>query len=176
MTRDDVMRETVSHVRRVSALMMQAISGLQTRAIEHDDSKFSEEEFESFAAETPLLKSLSYNTPPYEEARKRLGVALEHHYANNRHHPEFHPNGIQDMDLLDLIEMLADWKAATERHADGSLARSLFQNAKRFKYNNQTAKLLARTALNLKWITQAEFDSMPDVVEVVHEESDKTNI
>ena len=45
--------------------------------------------------------------------------AIDHHYANNRHHPEHWPNGINDMTLMDLIEMLADWKAATARNKNG---------------------------------------------------------
>jgi hypothetical protein len=39
------------------------------------------------------------------------------------------------MDLVQVIEMLADWKAATLRHADGSLTRSIIQNADRFGYD-----------------------------------------
>jgi hypothetical protein len=45
MTRDDVMRETVNHVRRVGVLMLDAVSVLQYRAVVHDQSKFSKEEF-----------------------------------------------------------------------------------------------------------------------------------
>jgi hypothetical protein len=41
------------------------------------------------------------------------------------------------MDLVQVIEMLADWKAATLRHADGDLARSIEQNAERFGYGDQ---------------------------------------
>jgi len=41
--------------------------------------------------------------------------ALEHHYALYRHHPEHFQNGIDDMNLIDLVEMFADWKASSER-------------------------------------------------------------
>ena len=50
---------------------------------------------------------------------------IEIHYAKNRHHPENHRNGIKDMTLVDLIEMLSDWKAATLRHADGNILKSI---------------------------------------------------
>jgi hypothetical protein len=53
-------------------------------------------------------------------------MGLKHHYAYNRHHQEFFgEDGVDGMTLVDLIEMLPDWKAATERHDDGDLAKSL---------------------------------------------------
>lgn len=157
MTRDDVMRETVKHVRRVGTLMLEAVVKLQTRAVMHDDSKFSAAEFDDFARETPGLRALTYGSPEYKAALDRLGPALQHHYRCNRHHPEYHDRGVDQMDLIDLIEMLADWKAATERHADGSLTKSIVANAKRFGYDDAMARRLARTAANLGWITEVEW-------------------
>jgi hypothetical protein len=81
-----------------------------------------------------------------------MGEALQHHYEVNRHHPEHFPNGIDDMNLLDVIEMLADWKAATLRHADGDLDRSITQNAERFGYGAQLEGILRNTARQLAWI------------------------
>lgn len=167
MTRDDVMRETVKHVRRVGNLMLDVVERLQRRAMAHDDSKFSPEEFDAFAAETPTLRGLTYGSDEYKAALARLGPALEAHYYANRHHPEyfameatgaFYPDQVANgqailhMDLLDLIEMLADWKAATERHANGSLRKSIEQNAARFGYDDRMRSLLIQTADRLKWL------------------------
>lgn len=161
MTRDDVMRETIRHVQRVGALMMQVCCELQFRAVEHDDSKFSAEEFDVFARETPTLRGMTYGSPQYKAAIDRLGPALRHHYERNDHHPEHFPlRGILCMDLVQLIEMLADWKAATERHADGSLAKSIAGNAKRFGYGDDMIYLLAKTALRFEWISQSDFDEI----------------
>jgi hypothetical protein len=168
MTRDDVMRETVAHVRRVGDLMLDAVQVLQRRAVRHDDSKFTPEEFEAFAQETPTLRGLTYGSDQYKAALVRLGPALAHHYRVNPHHPEHHTRGVDQMDLLHLIEMLADWKAATERHADGSLPKSIAGNAKRFGYNDAMARLLARTAANLGWITEQDYQSLPFVEEAAH--------
>jgi hypothetical protein len=173
MTRDDVMRETVKHVRRVGNLMLDVIERLSRRAMQHDDSKFSEVEFPAFAAETPGLKELTYGSDEYKAAIKRLGPALDHHQFCNSHHPEYYAwdsigqppdfdecvkNGTAfgKMDLLDLIEMLADWKAATERHADGDLRRSIQQNAARFGYGDGTVQLLMQTAERLGWLLPAQ--------------------
>ena len=161
MTNNDVMRDVVKHVRRVATLLMEVVSEIQTRAINHDESKFSEEEFSYFVAETPKLRHLTYNSPEYYESMSRLAPALEHHYKNNDHHPEFFgTNGVEQMDLIQLIEMLADWRAATERHDNGNLARSIHENAKRFEYSLHTKCVLAKTALRMKWITEEGYKAI----------------
>lgn len=162
MDRDGVMRETVNHVTRVGNLMLDAISNLQKRAVNHDRSKFSPEEFDTFAKETPALRSLTYGSDEYKAALERLGPALKNHYLNNDHHPE-HSHGIHQMDLMCLIEMLCDWKAASERHANGNIINSIVHNAKRFGYDDKFALLLARTAANLGWITEIEYQAMPKI-------------
>jgi len=78
-------------------------------------------------------------------------VALKHHYENNSHHPEHYPNGINGMSLLDLIEMLADWKAAGMRHADGDMQKSLEINKKRFGMSDQLAEIFQNTIKELGW-------------------------
>lgn len=167
MNRDDVMRETLKHVRRVGNLMLDVVERMQRRAMSHDDSKFSEVEFPSFAEETPKLREMTYGSDEYKEALKRLGPALESHYYHNRHHPEYWAmddigsrvyedqvksgQAIESMNLIDLIEMLADWKAATERHEDGDLRKSIEHNAQRFGYSDHTKHLLLSTAEYLGW-------------------------
>lgn len=59
--------------------------------------------------------------------------------------------GVAGMSLLDLIEMFCDWKAATERHADGDLAKSIEINAKRFKLDPQLVSILLNTKRELGW-------------------------
>jgi hypothetical protein len=55
------------------------------------------------------------------------------------------------MTLIDLMEMLADWKAATERHDDGDLSRSLDIQAERFDISPQLVRILRNTAVALGW-------------------------
>ena len=57
-----------------------------------------------------------------------------------------------DMTLVDLVEMLADWKAATERHADGDMGRSLELQRDRFKIAPQLMSVLWNTARSLGWV------------------------
>ena len=149
----DSTHATRAHQIRVMELMQTVMGKIMDAAVNHDASKLVEPEKSVFDVFTPRLKHLDYGTPAYAEALKHMKPALDHHYANNRHHPEFHENGIHGMDLLYLIEMLADWKAAGERHTDSKgLANSIKINAERYGYDEGFAALLTRTAERLGWL------------------------
>lgn len=49
------------------------------------------------------------------------------------------------MNLVDLIEMLCDWVAATKRHEDGDILKSLEINQKRFGYSDEFKNILKNT-------------------------------
>jgi hypothetical protein len=85
-----------------------------------------------------------------------MGDGLRHHYDHNRHHPEHFSDGVNGMTLVDLIEMLADWKAATERHADGNLGKSLVIQQSRFNLSAQLADILWNTATDAGWLAAKE--------------------
>lgn len=160
MTRDDVIRSTAKHIRRVGALLLESASCLTKRAIDHDRSKWSEQEWPAFEATTPKLAGLTYGTEEYRASLREIQPALKHHYANNSHHPEHYANGIESMTLEDLIEMLCDWKAAGERHADGSMAKSLKQNAERFKIPSAMMVVLINTCAARQFISAAEREEL----------------
>jgi hypothetical protein len=50
------------------------------------------------------------------------------------------------MSLIDLLEMICDWKAATLRHNDGNIQRSITINKERFKYGDELEAILRNTA------------------------------
>lgn len=133
----DSITDTQAHIRRVSILISQFAIELLKRANNHDDSKLIEPEKGYFDRETPKLKALTYGTDEYKESLKALGVALQHHYKENSHHPEHYIDGVNGMDLLDIVEMLLDWKAASERHSDGNIYKSLDINKGRFGLSEQ---------------------------------------
>jgi len=145
----DSRQDTQNHIDRVGELLSMAANILIERGKEHDKSKLGDIEKPSFDRETPLLKSLTYGTDEYKNSLDRLKVALDNHYGNNRHHPEHHKNGIDDMDLFDIVEMFFDWKSATERHEDGNIYKSLDVNKKRFKMSEQLFNIYKNTAKNL---------------------------
>lgn len=186
---------TMRHIERVRNLLGNAVRELMTRAENHDQSKLARPEVELFTLHTKTLAGLTYGSSEYKQALAAMKPALDHHYANNRHHPEFFrwrcpvcngrfgaaeyeaapqgPNdtgvrfcpdcsgpgviyetelidepatGIEGMDLLDLVEMFCDWKAASERHNDGNILTSITKNADRFGLSPQLVRILENTA------------------------------
>jgi hypothetical protein len=152
-TKYDSMPDTKVHINRVRSLLHQIEDELAERGNNHDASKLVEPEISIFNEYTPKLRAAAYGSPEYNEMRKSMGGALVHHYANNRHHPEHWLNGVRDMNLIDLMEMLADWKAATERMDNGNLAYSIIYNQERFGMSDELTELLYRTADELGWLS-----------------------
>lgn len=152
----DSRRETLEHSQRVGELMVQVVHELLDRSTCHDRSKTLPPEVEVFDEYTPKLKHSTYGSDEYRSFLAGMGAGLDHHYAANRHHPEHFPDGVNDMTLADLVEMLADWKAATERHDDGSLSRSLEIQQKRFGLSDQLVGILWNTAKRCGWLDAPE--------------------
>lgn len=140
-SRDD----TVAHIQRVGHYLSIITNKIHHRALVHDNSKLLPPEKELFDLYTPKLKNTTYGSNEYKKCLAELKPALDHHYAHNSHHPEHYENGIAGMDLLDLIEMLCDWKASSERHADGNIKKSLEINKKRFNISDDLYQILCNT-------------------------------
>ena len=83
---------------------------------DHDDSKFSEEEFEPYAQRWFGDKK---KTPEYEDA-------WVHHYMHNEHHPEFWLG--EDMPYIYILEMICDWGSF-------SIEKEDFKELSDFYYN-----------------------------------------
>jgi hypothetical protein len=145
--------ETLAHIERVHTLLADVATLVIQRGIDHDRSKLEDPELATFDEYTPKLKKSTYGSDEYKGFLAGMAEGLQHHYDHNRHHPEHHPDGIDGMTLVDLVEMLADWKAATERHADGDLARSLVIQKDRFGISDQLASILHNTADALGWLS-----------------------
>ena len=138
--------DTYRHVLRVKNLMDFLREMIRARGVVHDKSKFYEPELQGFDKLTPKLKACTYGSDEYKGFLAELKPVLDHHYANNKHHPEFHPDGIDGMDIVDLVELICDWKAASERHKDGDLVKSIQFNKARFKMSDQLEHILLNTA------------------------------
>lgn len=149
MSTYDSRPETYEHIARVRGLLLEAAGDLLRRGHEHDSSKLVDPEREAFDRMTPALKTLTYGSNEYKAALTELGPALAHHYARNSHHPEHYENGVRGMSLLDLVEMLCDWKAATERHTNGDLGKSIEINQGRFGFGDELRQILENTAREL---------------------------
>lgn len=137
--------ETIKHIEQVRKYIKIFTDKLTQRGVDHDRVKLESPEVEVFAEYTPKLATSTYGTPEYETFLKEMKPTLDHHYANCRHHPEHFAKGINDMNLIDLMEMLADWKAASQRHNNGNILRSIELNAQRFGYDDQLKQIFLNT-------------------------------
>lgn len=162
----DSAQDTWDHIRRVQELIEHACGNLNDRALDHDQSKLHEPEKSMFDNATQKLKGLTYGSDEYKQSLKELGPALVHHYKHNSHHPEHYclfpddtidtasleaGHGIESMSLFDIIEMLIDWKAASERHDNGDIYKSITHNTERFGMSHQVANILRKTAKEMGW-------------------------
>ena len=138
--------KTFRHIERVRNLLNACVLDLMKRGELHDQTKLESPEVELFTEYTSRLANSTYGSDEYKQFLKDIKPALDHHYANNRHHPEHHKNGVDDMNLLDIVEMLCDWKAASERHNDGNIRKSIEHNADRFNLSPQLVRILENTA------------------------------
>lgn len=148
--------KTLRHVETVRNFLNAVIRDLLNRQERHDQSKFQDPEVQAYEFMTERLRGLTYGSDEYRACLREMKPAIDHHYAANpSHHPEAHPHGIHDMNLIDLVEMLCDWKAASLRHADGDITKSIEINQNRFGYNDETRGFLERTA---KWLENQDVD------------------
>lgn len=148
----DSTADTQEHIDRVRELLKEIHSNLAMRGHFHDASKLEDPEKAAFDVLTPRLKGLSYGSEEYRASLREMQPAIQHHYEHNNHHPEHYKDGITGMSLLDLVEMLCDWKAAGERHTDGDMGKSLAHNQERFGIAPQLQAVLENTCRELGWI------------------------
>jgi len=138
-------KETIDHILRVQQLINRITNLANSRAIEHDYTKLQEPERSSYKEVTLKLKNLEYGSEEYRAQLREMKPAVEHHYSNNSHHPEYYENGIKGMSLVDLIEMVCDWKAASERHNTGDIMKSIDISKERFNMSDDLTCIIKNT-------------------------------
>lgn len=147
----DSIAGTQEHINKVQVRVAEVQAVLDQRAAMHDRSKLKEPEKSGFDRLSGRLAQLTYGTDEYRAALAEAKDTIAHHYAHNSHHPEHYANGIAGMSLLDVIEMLCDWKAASERTKQGSIQQSLPINRERFGISDQLYAILENTVRELGW-------------------------
>ena len=145
----DSTADTLQHIARIRELLAEVVARLQARGEAHDRSKLGPEEKPWLDELTPRLKSQVYGSAEYNAVTAQHRAAISRHYAANSHHPEFYVDGVGGMDLIDVIEMFCDWKAASERTRGGGIEQSLAINIEKFKIEPQLAAILRNTARSL---------------------------
>jgi hypothetical protein len=145
----DSTNDTLEHIELVGAYLDEAAQILRNRGAVHDASKLQPPEKEGFD-QAAKLKNIVYGSEEYKASLKDLQLVLDHHYAVNSHHPQHYPNGINGMDLFDLVEMFFDWLAATKRGENGDIKKSIEINKDRFQMDTQLVDIFSNTVSNLQ--------------------------
>ena len=142
----DSKKDTLKHIKRVAYYLNKCRKEIVKRAKLHDyDKIYNKIEKKLFDEYTPKLKRCTYGSDEYKTFLNGLKEGLDIHYKNNRHHPEHFENGMRGMNLIDLLEMICDWKAASERHSDGNIYKSIEINQERFGYSDDIKSILRNT-------------------------------
>ena len=111
---------------------------LFNRGLHHDESKVKNiNEFKGYTKMVMELESVEYGSDEYNQIRKKYDYVIQEHYKNNRHHPEHHKNGIDDMTKIDIFEMLSDWIGAMiAKNSLDKSEQSLEINRQRYKISD----------------------------------------
>lgn len=140
----------IDHIYKVRCLLHKIVSKLLYRADNHDQSKLDEPELSIYVQYIHKLAGSTYGSDEYKQFLKDIKPALDHHYKHNRHHPEHFSNGINGMHLVDLMEMVCDWVAASKQHDNGDPLESLKHNINRFGIEPQLEDIIKNTIIFLK--------------------------
>lgn len=128
----------------VHNLLNKIITMLNQRGINHDISKYTDAEREVF--QSIVFTDVAYGTSAYYDRLNLLKTATDHHYKVNSHHPEYYRNGIKEMNLVDVTEMLCDWISAAKIYNNiGDIYKSIEIGQQRFGYDNVLKNIFLNT-------------------------------
>jgi hypothetical protein len=144
-------KDSLKHKQMVSNFLIEICHELMLRGNYHDDSKLSDKEVNGYAGTVPKLKGKKYGTSEYKEILGQMKPAINHHQSVNDHHPEFFIDGIGDMNLIQLMEMIADWVAASRRGSGKNILETLPMTCKKFGIGDQLEAVLLNTVTNMGW-------------------------
>lgn len=101
---------TLYHQRLVQQLMIKISQEIEKRAFSHDNSKLNTE-FPGLVNINYIAREQGFGSEDYQESLK--SEMVQHHWKVNDHHPEHFEKGISEMDLVQIIEMVCDWRAVS---------------------------------------------------------------
>lgn len=145
----DFLKSNIIHRYYVNFFLSKTVQAIMLRAALHDVSKYSDSEFPGFRAATYYVYGPWGKENIPDAVKEKLQESIDLHHKNNDHHPEYFPYGIEDMDLIQLLELAVDWKAAMIRHGNVDIDENIRVGQKKFGYPDFFAKILKTTLLKL---------------------------
>lgn len=159
--------DMVRHIQKVSDFCLKIAKEFEDRALLHDRSKLGQQEFKLYKELLPEMKKHKFGSKEYNEVAKKF----QFHFDNNpSHHPQAHKNGINDMNLFDMLEMFADWASV-----GSNMNESILTNAQRFGMSQQLVTLFRNTAewCGLRWPVKVVIQISLDEEPLTEEEENK---
>lgn len=135
------------HQTLVRKYLLQLAHRLEERALLHDLSKLQLDEFGGFIEIQQIARGHRIDSEEYKASIQAEVVNL--HLSRNSHHPEYYPDGLWGMNLLDMIEMVIDWQAASETYGKATLLEALPIQKERFKMTDRQYWLIQFIAENV---------------------------
>ena len=154
-----------THIEHVQKYIKTFIQLLEERAKNHDKSKLELPEFDIWCKmdEEPQYK---YGTPEYFEKINRYKDLFKHHYECNRHHPEHFLLGINDMNLIDLIEMLCDWLGYKDIMSINEAMSLIDKQMARYNFSDELRGIMFNTLVEyFSIMTNESDDNIPTGIE-----------
>jgi hypothetical protein len=81
--------KTLRHIETVRNYLDQCAIELIKSGQKHDQCKLQSPEADIFEEFTPKLRGCTYGSEEYKSFLKEMSKALDHHYENSKHHPEW---------------------------------------------------------------------------------------
>lgn len=119
---------------------------LLERAEKHDNSKLRSPEVD-WLIEMDKEPRYKYGTKEYLDKKARWQKFFDHHYAQNRHHPEHFSTGVEGMNLTDICEYLIDISSYYAEMHPEEVFNIINNQADRFGLDEQLTQILKNTLL-----------------------------
>lgn len=146
MAQIDTKEYIKEHIARVRKHMNTFVRLLHKRALLHDKSKLEEPELSWWEAMDKEPR-YPYGSEEYKAKVTRWKKVFSHHYKYNRHHPEHYENGIADMTLVDLVEMLCDWLGYKDVMTVTEAVTVCEQQMERYHFTEELRSIMTNTLL-----------------------------
>jgi hypothetical protein len=101
-------QDQIGHIQTLNRLVLTFCHDLQQRAVVHDTSKFSAEEYTAFVASRDSLRGSKDGTDAEYQKNLRSGP-IQHHITTNAHHPEYWDARNEPMPFAEVVLMFYDW-------------------------------------------------------------------
>ena len=125
------------HRNMVNYALNEMADELRTRGRVHDLSKLQYDEFVGYIGINVAARQYEFGSDELKAAIAEQGDSVRLHYRRNQHHPEWYDSP-DSMTLMNVIEMVIDWWAASMAYggnSKGDVRRSRDEMYKRYEFS-----------------------------------------